>query len=76
MKKGLLCPMVFFGVGYIILGIPFLWWVPGRSELGWVMFMGSWWCIWGLVSVYPDSGMVNIERLRGQVSFPFFSSLG
>ena len=29
--------------------------------------MGIWWCVWGLVAVVPDSGMVILVYIRGYV---------
>ena len=63
-------------MGDISLGVLFLWLAPGRWGVGWVMFMGCWCCICGLVSVYPDSGVVDMALLRGGGSFTLFSSLG
>ena len=44
-----------FGVGDIFLRLPCPWWAHRREDLGWVGLIGSWWCVWGLGAVVPDS---------------------
>ena len=67
MEKGLLFLMGSFGVGNVFLGVPCFWWGPVRDDLCLVIFMGIWWFTWGLVAVDPDSSMVNLSHLSGQV---------